>query len=113
MFKNKLVLLHTALSLFFTQSIFWLVFVNIDRLPPEIPLWYLQPWGTSQLASVGYIWLFPGLAITILAVNLIFTAITYRRQPFLVSVVMSASSIASGSILITTARLLSSLLGWI
>ena len=39
----------------------WLVFGR--QMPPQIPLWYSQPWGDSQLAGPAVILIMPGMAV--------------------------------------------------
>ena len=41
----------------------WWVFSR--QMPPQIPLWYSQPWGEGQLAEPKYLLLLPGLAVGI------------------------------------------------
>lgn len=113
MFANKSVLVQTVVSLFVGQCIFWLIFLNYDKLPPEVPMWFLQPWGVQQLAARELLWLFPGLAIGVLAVNLLLVVYLYRRQPFLVNIVMSTSTFGSIFILMITVNILNKVLGWV
>ena len=47
-----------------------LIFLSWNKLPPEIPLLYSQPWGTDQLAPGFMILLLPLLSFFVLAVNL-------------------------------------------
>ena len=113
MFKNRSVLFNTLFALFISQCIFWLIFLNFRTIPPSIPLWYQQPWGDSQLAPRNLIWLLPGLSIAILAIDLLVTIVLYRRQPFLVNIVMSVSSLSSVYLFIVTLHLLYKILGWL
>ncbi len=112
MFKQRSVLANTIIALFLSQLIFWLIFLNFKLIPPEVPLWHLQSWGESQLASKGMIWLLPGLSVGILAVDLLITTLIYRKQPFIVGIIMATSSIASVYLLLATINLLQRVLGW-
>ena len=112
MFKNNIVLIYTVIALFLTQTSFWLIFVNFDQLPPIIPLWNLEIESGRVFAPVEYIWLLPGLSITILAIHLLFTALTHKRQPFLVGFVMAMTAITSSFLFASTVVLLSRMLGW-
>lgn len=47
-----------------------LIFLSWNKLPPEIPLFYSQPWGTDQLAPGFMILLLPLLSLFVLFVNL-------------------------------------------
>jgi len=37
----------------------WLIARN--QMPPQIPLWYSQPWGESQLAGPEWLLIMPGM----------------------------------------------------
>lgn len=113
MFKNSTVFINTLISLFISQLIFWLVFLNLTKLPPVIPLWFQQPWGQAQLAAKTMIWYLPGLAAGILAADLLITALIYRRQPFLVGIIMSICTISNLYLLIATLNILNRVFGWI
>lgn len=112
MFKQRIVLTYTVITLFITQCTFWLIFLNYDQLPPEVPLWNLMPWGSERLAVREMIWLLPGFSIGYLAINLIIAAIIQRFQPFLIGLVMASTAIFSGLILLGTINILGRLLGW-
>ncbi|NTV30589.1 hypothetical protein HGA91_01230 [candidate division WWE3 bacterium] len=113
MFKNRGVFTNTLFALFISQCIFWLVFLNYRWIPTAIPLWFLQPWGEPQLASREWIWLLPGLSIGILSTDLIITALLYRRQPFLVNIIMSISSLSSLYLLFVIVHILNRIFGWL
>lgn len=113
MFKNRVVFWHILVSLFITQSIFWLIFLNFNQLSPVIPLWFQQPLGEAQLASKEMIWILPGLAAGFLAIDLATVAFLHRRQPFLVNIVMTISTMGSVYLLLATLNILNRVLGWI
>lgn len=112
MFKNNIVLIYSVAGLFLTQSSFWLIFVNFNQLPPIIPLWNLEGVSSRVFVPVQFIWLLPGLSISIIAIHLLFTALTHRRQPFLVGFVMAMTVVTSLFLFIATVVLLSRMLGW-
>ncbi len=47
----------------------YIIFVNKDTLPPEIPLWYSKVWGEQRLASQEWLWIIPVLIILVFIVN--------------------------------------------
>lgn len=47
----------------------YLIFVNKDRLPPEIPLWYSKVWGEQRLANQEWLWIIPVLIVLVFTVN--------------------------------------------
>ena len=48
---------------------FFLVYINMDRLPPEIPLWYSKIWGEQRLVNQDLLWVTPILILIIFVVN--------------------------------------------
>lgn len=59
-----------------------LVFVGVSiiallmvwkNLPPQVPVWYSQPWGEEQLAHPGWLFLLPASSIAWYATNVIFS----------------------------------------
>lgn len=95
------------------MCIFWLIFFYYRDIPLAVPLWFLQPWGEPQLAPQNWIWLLPGLSIGILAIDLVITALLYRRQPFLVNIIMSMSALSSVYLLLATLNTLNRIFGWL
>jgi len=46
-----------------------ILLLKYSSLPPQIPLNYSLPWGTSQLASSSNIFLLPSISIVVLLIN--------------------------------------------
>lgn len=46
-----------------------LLVVYRGSFPPEVPLWYSQPWGQDQLTTPVWLWLVPGLIAAIAGVS--------------------------------------------
>ncbi|MCA9391732.1 hypothetical protein KC614_00820 [candidate division WWE3 bacterium] len=112
MFKNRIVLINTVVSLVIAQIIFWVVFLNADKLPPQVPLWFINNTPIAQLADKVYIWLLPGAAIGVVAINLFFALTTYKWQPFLIGIIMALCGIANAVLLLDTLRILGNVIGW-
>ncbi|HEX9679642.1 MAG TPA: hypothetical protein VGA08_03410 [Candidatus Saccharimonadales bacterium] len=113
MLKDRTILSHTVLSLFLSQLAFWLIFASRDQLPPQVPLWYLRPWGELQLADQSLVWLLPGLVVGILAINLIITSFIHHRYRFLSHFLLTTTTVTSLFLLLATLNLLNRLLGWV
>ncbi|MBM4402454.1 MAG: hypothetical protein FJ044_04380 [Candidatus Cloacimonetes bacterium] len=64
-------------------------------IPPEVPLWYLQPWGETQLAPGNYLWGLPGIAMLVLIANLFLAKLFYRRERFISQLLIFTSTIVS------------------
>jgi len=85
-YSRQLFLLSLAFILI--QSV--LIFIYLDKLPPELPLFYSRPWGKDQLASPRYLFLLPATSVAILFINLFF--ITFLAKLTLLSVSLLISS---------------------
>jgi uncharacterized membrane protein len=53
-----------------------LIFLTQNKLPPQIPLFYSNPWGSNQLADKFMIAILPVLSGTILISNLFLAKIS-------------------------------------
>jgi hypothetical protein len=56
-------------NLFLIILQFAILFIKFNDLPPQIPLYYSQPWGESRLTSISHIFILPTLSIVILLIN--------------------------------------------
>jgi hypothetical protein len=99
--------------MFISQVVFWVIYIHYDQLPPQIPLWNLQPWGASQLAPLRLIWVLPGFSILMLCVHLLITAFIQRKKPYVVGFLMGFTVVVNIFVLVATFRLLGHILGWI
>jgi hypothetical protein len=43
--------------------------VKFNTLPPQIPLFYSLPWGSSQIASAPSVFILPGFSLAVMLVN--------------------------------------------
>jgi len=58
--------LSSFANLFFLSSFalqILLLMISINKLPPEVPLFYSRPWGEKILASPIYLFLLPAIAL--------------------------------------------------
>lgn len=87
---------------FLVAAFFWLsglsvlIFLSF-RLPPQVPLFYSQPWGEEQLASAGLLFLLPAVAFLILLIN--FLASVFLAEEKLILRILAVSS-ALGTFLV-------------
>lgn len=56
-------------NIFFILFQLAFLFIKFNQLPPQIPLFYSQPWGESRLAPVTSIFILPSLSILVLIIN--------------------------------------------
>lgn len=81
----------------FLVSIIFMVFqVSLiafywKRLPPEIPLFYSKPWGSSMLAHQIFIWLIPTLSFLFIFVNFCIVIFFLQENKFLNRVLCATS----------------------
>lgn len=53
------------------------------HLPPQIPLFYSQPWGKNQLANRAWLWLLPGSSLVFSLINLRISSHNLNQENFL------------------------------
>lgn len=87
------------LAVIATQILY--LFINFRRLPPQVPLYYSQPWGLSQLASAGELFYLPILSVIILLLNNSLAAFYLHRYQLLSRLLLLFSSVFSLLSLIT------------
>jgi len=95
-FKNRFFILATIISLIFIQLMTWIIFLNRQVLPPEIPLFYYHPWGKDQLAPASQIWILPAVSGGIFAVNTVIAWLIYKSDKFLAQALVFGTTILSG-----------------
>lgn len=85
--KDKIII---SLNLVFIACQILLVFLSQHKLPPQIPLFYSQPWGEDQLAPKFMLALLPLLCAIILVLNTILSRLFKDK---LIAKLMSFSSL--------------------
>lgn len=71
-----------------------------NQLPPQIPLWYTNPWGLKQLANPTLLWIIPAGASIVLFVNLIATRLLLKhREPLIAKLFSGTSFVVIGTLL--------------
>ncbi len=63
------------------------------RLPPEVPLWFSQPWGQGQLTQPVWLWLLPGSLIIIGATATIVAGIVFREEKLLARILIGGATL--------------------
>lgn len=86
-------------SLFFRWNIvailaqFALLFLKLNDLPPQLPLFYSRPWGEPQLASASTIFLLPILSLAVILVNHFLAALLHSQYHFFSRILIITSLI--------------------
>ncbi len=62
---------------------FALLFIKFNSLPPQIPLYYSQPWGETRLAPVSSIFLLPLFSILVAFLNNLLAIFFLKSQQLL------------------------------
>jgi hypothetical protein len=61
------------------------------HLPPQIPLFYSQPWGENQLADKTWLWLLPSVSLVFTLINLRLSSHSLNDENFLSQSLMWSS----------------------
>jgi len=92
LWEDKTVLRLLKWNLFFLGLQGIVIWWKFSELPPEIPLFYSQPWGEEQLAEVHNIFGLPIMSLVILVVNN-FIASTMGEKRKILAFLLSLSSL--------------------
>ncbi|MEK7061008.1 MAG: hypothetical protein AAB931_00625 [Patescibacteria group bacterium] len=81
--EDKILLRGSILTL----SVVFLSFISIglfySKLPPFLPLFNQMPWGEERIQKTVWIFIVPGIALIIFAINLIFEKFIYKKIPLM------------------------------
>lgn len=67
--QEKINSLFFRWTVFFVLIQFGMILFKFSSLPPQIPLYYSQPWGEAQLASASSIIILPVASVLVLIIN--------------------------------------------
>lgn len=67
-------------GLFFWVAQILVIILAWSRLPPQLPLFYSQPWGEDQLTTPAGLLLLPGLSFLIFFINFVFLAFIPKEE---------------------------------
>lgn len=70
-----------------------LILVSWHKLPPQLPLFYLHPWGETRLASPIELWLLPAISAGFTFINFVLALTFSGESKFLPRVLVAASLI--------------------
>jgi len=73
--------------------------LTLPSLPPEIPLWYTQPWGPLRLATPKNLYLIPTAGLILLVLDFIIYGILLKRREVAVAQVFALLSLAASLLL--------------
>lgn len=95
MFKDRFVMLSILTAIIFIQLMMWVIFLNRQVLPPQVPLFYFRPWGEGQLAPSYQLWFVPAIVGGFFISNVVVARYLYRRDKVLAQLlVFGAATIA-------------------
>lgn len=82
-------------TLVFTTASLAAIGIMWRQLPPNIPLWYSQPWGDEQLAHPGFLFLLPTTAIVWYGINVLLAVYLTREYRVFAQLLFIASCVVS------------------
>jgi len=93
--QEKTNYLFFRLNLFVILIQFIVLFLKFNDLPPQLPLYYSQPWGESQLATSSLIFLLPILSSSVILINHFIAALLFISRRLLSRVLIILSFVFS------------------
>lgn len=91
--QEKINSLFFRWTLFFVLVQFGMILIKFSSLPPQIPLYYSQPWGEAQLAATSSIIILPVASVLVLIANNIL-AVFFLNSVQLLSRLLVVGSLA-------------------
>lgn len=86
--QNHSSLLGARISLFCLLINLATILILISRLPPQVPLFYSQPWGGSQLANKTSLFLPLLIYLLILVFNLRLASLFIKKKALLAKILV-------------------------
>ncbi len=59
-----------------------LIFFSFPRLPPQVPLYYSQPWGESQLTPPQSLFVLPSISLLFMLTNIFLATFFFEKKKF-------------------------------
>jgi hypothetical protein len=75
-------------------------------LPPAVPLWFSQPWGTDQLAHPLWLLLLPAGGIAVFLANTTLARLFISDHPTFIRILLLTSTLVSAGSFIALAQIL-------
>ena len=110
MLKDRIVFTNILINLVVVQAAFWLIFLNLKRLPPVIPLFYIFNTPEQVLAPLNLYWLLPAVAAVSFALNLALAKLLYKKDEILSRLLLSVASAVSVLLLLAALQILRAVL---
>jgi hypothetical protein len=79
-FKDNVSNICFALSALFICLGAYFVYKNVPLLPPQIPLFFSQPWGFERLGDRILLWAIPGCLGIFFFINYAFSLLVYKQE---------------------------------
>lgn len=79
-----------------------LLFINLPSLPPQLPLFYSQPWGEKQLATIPQFLVLPSVVVLITLINLMISWHLHSSQ-IVLKRMLAISSVVIALLFVITA----------
>ena len=93
--SSKILGLSLKLALFFCLSQVVVVAVFLRKLPPQVPLFYSQPWGERQLAPPLLYFLLPFFSVIIIGLNKLLSVFLAKKEELAKQLLMIFATIFS------------------
>lgn len=105
--SDKFILWSFITCLLSTVAGVALILVSWLRLPPQLPLFYLHPWGDTRLGSPAELWLLPAISAGFTIVNFALALTFSGESRFLPRVLVGASLVIAIATVYGTFKIIS------
>lgn len=98
------IFLFSVLSVLAQSS---LILTASGSLPPQIPLFYSEPWGETMLTQPAMLWILPAICVLVTGLNFSLAIFLLKENRFLVRTLTVFSLIVALATLYDTAKIIS------
>jgi len=95
-----------GLSVVFLLGQILAILLSWQRLPPELPLFYNQPWGKEQLTTPLGLFVLPALSLIVFLINLAFVSFIPKEEKLIQKMLWAAAAVFNFLCLVTLIKII-------
>jgi len=104
--KDKLLAWNIRMDFFLVLSQSLLLVLLYKYIPPQIPLFFSQPWGDDQLVDKIYICLIPATLLLVFIVNIFLSSLFFQKEKLLSRIIIFTTTLIFVLLTVTFIKIL-------
>lgn len=89
--SDKLIFKGSLVNFFIIIATLVFTLISYRNLPPFIPIFNQMPWGEQRIAKTMFLFIPIGISFLIFVLNLIFSSLSYKRNPLISRLIFATS----------------------